>query len=128
MEDWTEARDILRCNPNFHQCERYDCIIINDDTPGTSVARLRSLLRCRLPSGKVVDIALVHAFTRNGWKPYTMWRNCQILAEARNSSFLLLDYVVRGALLCPVFDSDARLHYVVDTVDGDMFLHVNNLS
>ena len=72
MEDWTEARDILRCNPNFHQRERYDCVIINDDTPGTSVARLRSLLRCRLPSGKVVDIALVHAFTRlgNSWKPY----------------------------------------------------------
>jgi hypothetical protein len=28
----------------------------------------------------------------------------------------------------PVFDSDARLHYFIDTVDGDMFLHVNNLS
>jgi hypothetical protein len=130
MEDWTEARDILRCNPNFHQRERYDCIIINDDTPGpgTSVARLRSLLRCRLPSGKVVDIALVRTFTRNSWKPYTMWKNCQISAEAKNSSFVLLDYVVRGALLCPVFDSDAGLHYVVDTVDVDMFLRVNNLS
>jgi hypothetical protein len=118
----------LRCNPNFHQRERYDSVIINDDTPGTSVARLRSLLRCRLPSGKVVDIALVHPFTRNSWKPYTMWKNCQILAEARDSSFVLLDYVVRGALLCPVFDSDARLHYLIDTVDGDMFLRVNNVS
>ena len=128
MEDWTEARDILRCNPNFHQRKRYDCVIINDDTPGTSVACLRSLLRCRLPSRKVVDIALVHTFTRNSWKPYMMWKNCQISAEARNSSFVLLDYVVWGALLCPVFDSDARLHYVIDTVDGDMFLRVNNLS
>jgi len=128
MEDWTEARDILRCNPNFHHRKRYDCVIINDDTPGTSVARLCSLLRCRLPSGKVVDIALVRAFTRNGWKPYTMWKNCQISAETRNSSFVLLDYIVRGALMCPVFDSDARFHYLIDTVDGDMFLRVNNLS
>ena len=72
MEDWTEARDILRCNPNFHQRERYDCVNINDDTPGTSVAHLRSLLQCQLPSGKVVDIALVHAFAQNSWKPYTM--------------------------------------------------------
>ena len=118
----------MRCNPKFHQRERYDCVIINDDTPGNSVARLRSLLRCRLPSGKVVDIALVRAFTRNSWKPYTMWKDCQVLAEARSSSFVLLDYVVRGALLCPVFNSDTRLHYVVDTVDGDMFLRVNNLS
>jgi hypothetical protein len=128
LEDWTEARDILRCNPNFHQRERYDCVIINDDSPGTSVARLRSLLRCRLPSGKVVDMALVHTFSRNSGKPYTMWENCQISAEARDSSLVLLDYVIRGALLCPVFDSDARLHYIVDTVDGDMFLRVNDLS
>lgn len=127
MEDWTEARDILRCNPNFHQHKRYDCIIVNDDSPGTSVARLRSLLRCRLPSGRVVDIALVHAFTRNSWKPCTMWDNCQISSEAKESSFVLLDYVVRGALMCPVFNSDARLHYIVDTIDGDMFLRVNQV-
>ena len=127
MEDWTEAHDILCCNLNFYQHEWYNCVIINDDTPGTSVACLHSLLQCWLPSGKVVDIVLVHAFTRNSWKLYTMWKNCQILAEARNSSFVLLDYVIWGALLCPIYDFDARLHYVIDTVNGDMFLHVNNL-
>ena len=128
MEDWTEACDILHCNPNFHLHEWYDCVIINDDSPGTSVARLCSLSQCWLPSGKVIDVALVHAFTWNSWKPYTMWKNCQISEEARDSSFVLLDYVIRGALLCPVFDFDARLHYIVDTVDGNMFLRVNNLS
>ena len=128
MEDWMEAQDILRCNPDFHQLERYDCVIINDEHPGTTVVRLRSLLRCRLPSGKEVDIALVHAFTRNNWKPYTMWDNCQICAEAQESSFILMDYVVRGALLCPVFNSasDSRLYYIIDTVDGDMLLRVNS--
>ena len=56
-----------------------------------------------------------------------MWDNCQIYEEARESSFVLMDYVVCGALLCPVFDSDsARLHYIMDTVDGDMFLCVNS--
>ncbi len=44
MEDWTEARDILRCNPSFHERKRYDCVIVNDDTPGATVVRLRSLL------------------------------------------------------------------------------------
>jgi hypothetical protein len=128
VEDWTEARDILRCNPDFHGHERYDCVIINDDRPETTVVRLRSLLRCRLSSGKVVDMALVHAFTRDNWKPYTMWDNCQIRAEANGSSFVLMDYVVRGALMCPVFDSNARLHYVMDTTNGDLLLRVNNWS
>jgi hypothetical protein len=128
MEDWTEAQDILRCNPDFHQRERYDCVIINDDNPRTTVIRLRSLLRCRLFSGKVIDVALVHAFTQTKWKSNTMWDNCQVCVEARDSSFILMDYVVRGALLCPVFNSNARLHYIMDTIDGDMFLRVNNLS
>jgi hypothetical protein len=129
MEDWTEARNILRCNPDFHQRQRYDCVIVNSDSPGTTIARLRSLLRCRLLSGKVIDIALVHSFTRTKWKPDTMWDNCQICVESRESSFMMMDYVVRGALLCPVFNhSDTRLHYIMDTVDGDMFLRVNNLS
>lgn len=112
----------MRCNPDFHDRERYDCIIINDDSPGTTLARLRSLLRCRLPSGKVIDMALVHAFTKDKWKPRTMWDGCQIHAEAGGSSFVLMDYVVRGALLCPVFELETKLHYLLDTVDGDMLL------
>lgn len=128
MEDWTEARDILRCNPNFFNKERYDCVIINDDSPATTVMRLRSLLRCKMSSGKMIDMALVHSFTRTKWKPDTMWENCQIRTEAKDSSFVLMDYVVRGALMCPDFKSDARQHYLVDTIDGDMFLRVNKLS
>ena len=46
MEDWTEGCDILRCNPDFYNHKRYDCVIINDDSPATTVMRLRSLLRC----------------------------------------------------------------------------------
>jgi hypothetical protein len=89
-------------------------------------------LQYRLPSGKVVDIALVHLFIQNSWKLDAMWKNCQISAKARNSesSFIFMDYVQvvqRARLLYPIFDSDARLHYVVDTVNGDMFLCVNNL-
>jgi len=88
MEDWTEARDILRCNPSFHQHKRYDCVIINDDAPGTTVVHLHSLLRCRLLSGKVVDMALVHTFKRTKWRPYTLWDNCQIYEEVREPSFV----------------------------------------
>lgn len=126
MEDWIEAHDILRCNLDFHQREQYDCVIINDDSPGTTVARLCSLLRCQLPSRKVMDIALVHAFANDKWKPNTLWDNCQIRAESKESSFVSMDYIVRGAVVCPVFDSETRLHYIVDTIDGDMFLRINS--
>jgi hypothetical protein len=132
MEDWTECHDILRCNPDFHQRKRYDCVIISNDSPGTTVARLRSLLQCRLPSGKVIDVALIHTFTTGSkWKPNTIWDNSQICLESRESSFVLMEYVVRGALLCPIFnhsESDPRLHYIIDTVDGDMYIRVNSLS
>jgi hypothetical protein len=76
----------------------------------------------------VIDIALVHAFTQTKWKSNTKWDNCQVRVEAKDSSFVLMDYIVRGALMCPVFETDASLHYVMDTVDGDMFLRVNSLS
>jgi len=129
MEDWSEARDILRCNSNFHQRKRYDCAIINSDAPEISIARLRALLRCRLPSGKCIDIALVHSFhSQRHWKPATKWDGCQIRAEASEPSFVLIEYLVRGALLCPVFESDNNSYYIMDTVDGDMFLRLNDMS
>jgi hypothetical protein len=72
-----------------------------------------------------VDVALVHTFTQSKWKPDTMWDSCKIRLEARESSFVLMDYLICGALLCPVFESDTKLYYIVDTVNGDMFLRVN---
>ena len=73
-------------------------------------------------------MALIHAFSQTNWKPNTVWPNCQIRLEAQESSFVLMEFVVRGALLCPVFDSNMALHYIIDTVDGDMFLRVNRWS
>jgi hypothetical protein len=41
-----------------------------------------------------------------------MWDKCQVYAEAKESSFVLMDYVVHGALLChPVFDSDSHCRH-----------------
>jgi hypothetical protein len=37
-----------------------------------------------------------------------------------------MDYLLRGALMCPVSEKDdERAHYLIDTVDLDMFLHAN---
>ena len=124
--DWTEARDILRCNPDFHGKPRFDCVVIHDDAPGITCARLEGLIRCWLPSGKVVDFALIHRFTHSGWKPRTLWKGCRVLDEDKRSSIVRMDYLLRGALMCPVSGKDdKKAHYLIDTVDPDMFLRDN---
>ncbi|KAF8263167.1 hypothetical protein EI94DRAFT_1598647 [Lactarius quietus] len=126
LEDWTEGRDIMRCNASFHGEPRFDCVIIHDDAPGLSVARLRDLLRCSLPSGEEIDLALVRWFSRSHWKPKTVWSGCRVLNEDVESSLVTMDYVLRGALLCPVSQhKNEKAHYIIDTVDADMFLREN---
>jgi len=119
-------KDILRCNPDFHGSSRFDCVIIHDDAPGITCARLEGLIRCWLPSGTVLDLALIHGFTRSKWKPRTFWKGCRILDEDKNSSIVGMSYLLRGALMCPVSEHDGeKAHYFVDTVDPDMFLRGN---
>ncbi|KAJ6451401.1 hypothetical protein C8R45DRAFT_1124863 [Mycena sanguinolenta] len=101
MEDWRGARDIVRCNPCFHQRPRYDCLLLNFTDPG------------------------LH-FARSCWKPRTRWAGCQIREEAKESSFLSMEHVIRGALLVPVSAaSDESTHILIDTVDADIFLRAD---
>ncbi|KAJ7015797.1 hypothetical protein C8F04DRAFT_1365477, partial [Mycena alexandri] len=120
-EDWQRARDIMRCNPSFHHETRYNCLLVNFTDPGLHFARLRSLFRCHLPSGRRVDVALVRMFEKSRWKPRTRWAGCQIRDEAKEYSFLSMEHVIRGALLAPVSgDSSEPTHIFIDTVDADM--------
>jgi hypothetical protein len=119
----------MRCNTSFHGEPRFDCVIIHDDAADLSVARLCDLIRCSLPSGKEVDLALVRRFSRSHWKPKTVWSGCRVLDEDSKSSLVSMEYVLRGALLCPVSQrEDEGAHYFVDTVDSDMFLRVSKTS
>ena len=116
----------MRCNTSFHSEPRFDCVIIHDDAADLSVARLCDLIRCSLPSGKQVDLALVRRFSRSHQKPKTVWSGCRVLDEDQESSLVSMEYVLRGALLCPVSQQQGeKAHYFVDTVDSDMFLREN---
>ncbi|KAJ6453504.1 hypothetical protein C8R45DRAFT_1192699 [Mycena sanguinolenta] len=107
MEDWRGARDIVRCNPCFHQRPRYDCLLLNFTDPGLHFARVRSLLRCYLPSCGKIDLALIRE-------------------EAKESFFLSMEHGIRGALLAPVSAaSDESTHILIDTVDADIFLQAD---
>ncbi|KAJ7760761.1 hypothetical protein B0H14DRAFT_3595391, partial [Mycena olivaceomarginata] len=123
MEDWCGARDILRCNPSFHQNVRYDCVLVNFTDPGLHFARLCHLLRCNLPSGQQIDIAIVRMFELSRWKPRTRWAGCQVRDEAQEYSLLSMEHVIRGAFLAPAYGAPNELtHFLVDTIDADMFL------
>ncbi|KAJ7899230.1 hypothetical protein B0H14DRAFT_2674128 [Mycena olivaceomarginata] len=134
QDDWTEAEDILRCNDNWYKRgPRHDCLIINTDEPGLLCARLRALVRCQLPSRKIVDLAVVQTMNPSNWKPRTAWDGCLVFDEEKGFSFLRMEYVVRGALLAPVrpkpsLRAQSNLHFLVDVVDGDMFLRALNAN
>ncbi|KAJ7489615.1 hypothetical protein B0H11DRAFT_1638152, partial [Mycena galericulata] len=88
LEDWRGAQDIIRCNPSFHRRPRYDCLLINFTDPGLHCAWVCSLLRCNMPSGRQIDVALVRMFESSRWKPRTRWSGCEIREEAKEYSFL----------------------------------------
>ncbi|KAK6992378.1 hypothetical protein R3P38DRAFT_3226232 [Favolaschia claudopus] len=88
--------------------------------PSTAIAR---------SSGRIVDLAMVQNMKHTNWRPKTSWDGCLVLEEEKNISFLLMDFVMGGALLAPAEGPSSlrgRLHYFVDVVDGDMFLRVLN--
>ncbi|KAJ7325814.1 hypothetical protein DFH08DRAFT_916907 [Mycena albidolilacea] len=129
LEDWRGARDIFRCNPSFHHNVRYVCVLVNMTDPCLHCARLRALLRCTLPSGRQTDVALVHMFESSRWKPRTRWVGCQIRDEVKECSFLSMKHVIRGTLLAPVSGtSNEPTHFLIDTMDADMFLRADMYS
>ncbi|KAJ7264829.1 hypothetical protein C8J57DRAFT_1436238 [Mycena rebaudengoi] len=129
VEDWRRRRDIIRCSPSFHSRPRYDCLLYSSDRPGMAFARARAFLRCNMATGRQIDLVLVNMFSRSKWKPNTLWDGCQVHEEGKEYEILLMDYVVRGALLTPARDSGKPdLHFLVDTVDADMFLRADGID
>ncbi|KAF8184612.1 hypothetical protein K438DRAFT_2020332 [Mycena galopus ATCC 62051] len=124
--DWRSARDILRCNPN---APRFDCIIYETDNDSLAMGELHFVFRCHLPGNAALDLAMVCPFRKTSWQPNTR-TDCPIREKmpVTTSSFVALEHVVRGALICPIFDGKEGMHYVVDCVDEDMYLRVNNIN
>lgn len=128
QQDFRAAQDILRCKEHFHQQPRYDCITFRTGTGHLGFGRLRHIVRCKLPTGELVDIAVVNPLIASSWKPSTVWEDCSVYDQQTTFSFVPLDDVYRGAVMCPAFGSDRdRTYYLMDDVDNDMFLRLNLL-
>lgn len=74
-----------------------------------------------------VDVALVTIFRRDSWRPKTFWEGCRVYKEDSHAEFILVEELERGVLMCPTFSQpERRRHYLVDTIDADIFLRTGN--
>jgi len=127
--DWRTQTDYLRCNPEFNKRPRYD-FIIADCSQGRVFAQLVFVFTCRV-SGREHHLALVQPLekksrpsTKSADKNLSIYR-WHIQARSR-CEVIHLDCIVRGAVL--VADMKYKGDYfVIDTLDGDMFLRVNDM-
>ncbi|VDB88187.1 unnamed protein product [Peniophora sp. CBMAI 1063] len=125
MDDFTAARDILRCNKSFYRAPRYDSAILNDDSPDMTLVRIHGLFRCQLNCSTWEDVVYVSYFRPTTYKPATMWDGCIIRQEEVERVFILPRYLVRGAHMIPAFNAPAsrpQHFYLDDCIDNDMFV------
>ncbi|KZV83573.1 hypothetical protein EXIGLDRAFT_625447, partial [Exidia glandulosa HHB12029] len=129
VEDFREARDILRCNGNWNGSPRYDCALL-DESEKLSPARLQLIFKVRFNADTTCELAAVTRFKPSKWKPRTVWRGCRVFDEQRTVTIIRVTSLLRGALMCPAFGSPASrsAHYLIDCIDGDMFLRANDLA
>ncbi|KZV62959.1 hypothetical protein PENSPDRAFT_692075 [Peniophora sp. CONT] len=132
-EHWRQTRDLLHSSPDYFKRPRYDCAVVRYDDPRTlAFVRLRGIFRCALPSGKSVDLAVVHPFRQyalrgSSWKPRTIWRGCRVDEEIEKPEIMTVDY---GSHHVPVFEANGvhrrvrgnGLFFFTDSLDADMFL------
>ncbi|KAJ7682365.1 hypothetical protein DFH06DRAFT_1289864 [Mycena polygramma] len=70
--DWRSARDILRCNPQFHNAPRYDSVIYESDDDPLAMGQLQFMFRALLPSGAELDLAMIRPFRKTAPNPHRL--------------------------------------------------------
>jgi len=126
--NWETKTDYLRCNPKFHGNPRYDFVIV--DLPrGRVFAQLACIFICRIANHdyRLALIQTLEKSTRQSTKAVD--RELSILRwhiRARSRCEVVpLDSIVRGAVLLEDTKNKGD-YFVIDTLDGDMFLRLKN--
>ena len=131
MVDWGTKTDLLRCNPKFWNHPQYDFVIADLPLRGEVFARLVFLFVCRVGT-TVHPLALIQALDRRPREGLVKRTDKKLSIyrwniRARNLCEIIpAGSIVRGAVLI----SDMKYsgdHFVVDTLDADMFLRVNRM-
>ncbi|KAA1476942.1 hypothetical protein DENSPDRAFT_758082, partial [Dentipellis sp. KUC8613] len=126
--NWRESTDYLRCSPSFHNQPRHDFVIV-DAIPSPFFAQLIMVFTCTFLESdyavaliRPLDAEVVPQSIDHDLGLYRL--RSRALAQAE---FIHVQSIKRGALLVdadtyPEFD-----FFVVDTIDGDMFLRCEKL-
>ncbi|KAJ6459079.1 hypothetical protein C8R45DRAFT_765428, partial [Mycena sanguinolenta] len=115
--NWRKARDILRCNSQFHSALRFNSVVYETEGDPVTMGELHFIFQCHFLSGEVLDLAMTRPFRKTSWQPNTP-TDCSIheQAPATSSAFIALEHLVHSALLCPIFGGKAGVHYIIDCI------------
>jgi len=127
MVNWKDSEDLLRCNESFFHQPRYDHVLVMDEG-GFFFAKLLSLFKFQTDS-QSHSLALVQVYSKPSGSVRRKDRELslyRVRVRSNPYAIIALGSIVRGALL--VEDTNFQGDYfVVDTVDGDMFLRMPTL-
>ncbi|KAK0475603.1 hypothetical protein EDD18DRAFT_1115974 [Armillaria luteobubalina] len=132
--DWCFMTDILQCSPNFHNCPRYDFVLLKTDQ-GPMFAQLVLVFEC-VVHGTTYPLMLVRPFGE-AVGPITQKDHDLGFYRVRNkieSDPLIISIysVIRGTLLIEDVNNQGgrpvKDYFVVDMIDADMFLRMQKLS
>ncbi|KAG1816991.1 hypothetical protein EV424DRAFT_1624504 [Suillus variegatus] len=115
MVDWRQHTDYLRCNPQFFNAPRFDCVFIQTKQ-NVILGRLLLLFECPV-GNNVFPLALIHPYDAPTGTRLRKDKHLNLL----RAEFFSIRSIIRGALL--VHDENLD-YFIVDTVDTDMFLRV----
>ncbi|KAJ6469116.1 hypothetical protein DFH09DRAFT_1111256 [Mycena vulgaris] len=128
LSTWTSSSDYLRCNPKFHGHPRYDGVLVKTEKEPL-FAQLLYLFSITVEetAHSFALILPLDAPTGRLSKKDKALRFHRVRAQPRkNSEFISVHSIIRGALLAPDFDKPGEF-IVVDVVDGDMSLRLKTL-
>ncbi|KAF9780021.1 hypothetical protein BJ322DRAFT_1165130 [Thelephora terrestris] len=128
MVNWQDNVDYLRCNESFFGHPRYDHVIVAAEN-GSFFAQLLCLFK--IQSGtRSHSLALTRTYGR---PPGAIRRKdrelglYRVRVKINPYKIIPVESIIRGAVLVKDAASPGD-HFVVDTIDGDMFLRMAALS
>jgi len=127
--DWCQYMDYLRCSPFFHGRARHDCAIFRTQQCDI-FARIIFLFTCSI-GNKNFPLAFVQPYDvglagqqLSKDNHLGFWRVCE--QPHASTEIFSVHSIIRGALLYPDNTRPSE-HLVIDTIDTDMFLHVQEM-
>lgn len=128
MVNWQDNTDYLRCNKSFFNHSRFDHVIVADKS-GSFFAQLLCLFKIQAGTHSH-SLALTQTYGPTPGSARCKDRDLglyRVRVKLSPYKIIAIGSIVRGAVLVQDADNPSD-HFVVDTIDGDMFLRMIALS